>query len=85
MTWQLFTLPPAYASSARYLITVVTAQLRGSGTESQVYLDLVGDNGTSGKTILRNGSPKCFAAGQVGCRLSWGGIKGAARSIGQGK
>ena len=49
---------------------MVTAQLRGSGTDSQVYIDLFGDNGTSGKTILRNGSPQCFAAGQVKGEMS---------------
>ena len=47
-----------------YLISVVTSQLRGAGTESQVYVDLMGDQGSSGRLMLRNNDPVNFAAGE---------------------
>ena len=52
------------AMRTTYLISVVTSQLRGAGTESQVYVDLMGDQGSSGKLMLRNNDPVNFAAGE---------------------
>ena len=53
------------AMRTTYLVSVVTAQLTGAGTESQVYVDIMGDVASSGRMMLRNGNSQAFATGQT--------------------
>ncbi len=43
-----------------------TSDIRGAGTDSNVYVDLRGaGGGSSGKQVLRNGSVDCFERGKA--------------------
>ncbi|KAG2501257.1 hypothetical protein HYH03_001064 [Edaphochlamys debaryana] len=48
-----------------YKIRVKTSDRPGAGTDANVYIDLRGDNGTTGKTFLRNRKANNFERGQL--------------------
>lgn len=52
------------SATSRYHIQVVTGDVRGAGTDGDVFLSLIGEKGTSGETELAN-SANNFERGQV--------------------
>ncbi|KAG1662011.1 hypothetical protein FOA52_009500 [Chlamydomonas sp. UWO 241] len=53
------------ASRNGYIVTVKTSNIKGSGTDSQVYVDIQGSASTTGRVMLRNADSKNFEEGQT--------------------
>jgi hypothetical protein len=54
----------AYDPLVRYEVSVTTGLLRGAGTDANVYIEVFGENGSSGRKML-DSSKKAFERGQT--------------------
>ena len=57
-------LSPSPQETTQYELTVYTSDIRGAGTDAEVYLTLSGDHGSAEEIKLYNG-PKNFSRGAV--------------------